>query len=587
MSLTRTFDIIPYQVSHNSGKQVLNFRVESGWRSYSSEELLSHMQAYAGFLQAQGLKKGDYIFLFPKAGIPPAILLDLAAQYLGVVVVLIHSTTKQEQFAHILSQVQPTCVFFQDEELAERFDRPTQSFPRFQIGGDTYLAFEQQVLATPHLPLGQLEQIGNSIQEEDLSTIIFTSGTKGLPKGVMLTHRNIMSNVTALAPMLPGTPKDRAISFLPYSHVFERTALYTYLCLGVQLYIIEEPNRLSHYLPEIRPHLFTAVPRIVERMYDQALLTQGDRNFLGKYLMKWAFRQGVGYKDRKGVDPIKWSKMWLSRMLVFRRFRKAIGGKVKVIIVGAAHMNPSISRTFALAGIPIREGYGMTEASPVISVNRMKPGLNEYGTVGLPLPNVQVKIHDADEEGIGEIWARGPSIMKGYLDDPKATELALTSEGWLRTGDMGRFVKKRFLQITDRKKDLFKTSSGKYIAPQVLEAYFRESHFIDHLLLIGFKRPFLSALLLPNFDALEHWALHADVHWTSPPYMVLNIKVKERMQQEIDQLNSHLPGHERIHAFHLLNEPWTIEGGELSHTLKPVRDAIIKKYQKDIDRMYE
>ena len=587
MSLTRTFDIIPYQLSHNPGKRVLNFSVDSGWKGYSSKELFDHLQAYAGFLKKQGLQKGDYIFLFPKAGIPPSLLVDLAAQYLGVIVVLIHSTTKQEQFAHILTQIQPACVFFQDEELAGRFDRLTQPFPRFQIGGDARQEFEQQVLATPRVPMGQLEQVGNSIEEEDLSTIIFTSGTKGLPKGVMLTHRNIMSNVTALAPMLPGTPQDRAISFLPYSHVFERTALYTYLCLGVQLYIVEEAHKLSHYLPEIRPHLFTAVPRIVERMYDQALLTQGDKNYVGKYLMKWAFRQGVGYKDRKGVNPIKWSKMWLSRLLVFKRFRQAIGGKVKVIIVGAAHMNPSISRTFALAGIPIREGYGMTEASPVISVNRMKPGLNEYGTVGLPLPNVQVKIHEPDEEGIGEIWARGPNIMQGYLNDPDATAAALADDGWLRTGDMGRFVNRRFLQITDRKKDLFKTSSGKYIAPQVLEAHFRESHFIDHIFLIGFKRPFLAALLLPNFDALEHWALQADVHWTSPPYMVLNIKVKERIQQELDQLNSHLPGHERIQAFHLLSNPWTIEGGELSHTLKPVREAIMKKYQKDIDKMYE
>ncbi len=461
------------------------------------------------------------------------------------------------------------------------------NYTYFQVGTDRQNAFEEKVQNAPKISLGQLEQIGNSIEEEDTSVIIYTSGTKGVPKGVMLSHKNVMSNVTALAPLLPLRGKDRALSFLPYSHVFERTTLYTYLILGIEIYLIEEPNQLARYLAELRPHLFTAVPRILEKMYDQALLTQADKNALGKYLLNWAFRHGPRYREKKGIDPLKWGKMWLSRMLVFRRFRKALGGNIKAIIVGAAHMNPAISRTFALAGIPIREGYGMTEASPVVSVNRMNPGLNKYGTVGLPLPNVQIKIYEPSEEGIGEIWVKGPNVMKGYLNEPEASKEVLLPEGWLRTGDMGRFVHKRFLQITDRKKDLFKTSSGKYIAPQVLEAHFRESHYIDQILLIGFQKPFLSALVLPNFEALEQWAQQEGVHWTSPIYMVLNIKVKAFIQEEIEGLNATLPGHERIQAFHLLHEEWTTTSGDLSHTLKPLRGPIQKKYQKEIDKMYE
>ncbi|MEM6631731.1 MAG: AMP-binding protein, partial [Bacteroidota bacterium] len=356
---------------------------------------------------------------------------------------------------------------------------------------------------------------------------------------------------------------------------------------GLEIYLIEEPKELAKHLYGVRPHLFTAVPRILEQMYKVALVAKTEKKFLGKYLLNWAFRHGTKYKEKKGLDPSKWIKMLLFRTLIFRRFRRAIGGKLKCIVVGAAHMNPAISRTFALGGIPIREGYGMTETSPVVTVNRMKPGLNAYGTVGLPLPGVRIKIDQPNEEGVGEILVKGPNVMRGYFKEPEATQQVLTADGWLHTGDMGHFVKKRFLQITDRKKDIFKTSAGKYIAPQLVEAHFRESRFIDQLLVIGFKRPFLSALILPNFAALAEWAEEEGVHWTSPLYMVLNIKVKDQLQQEINELNQDLPGHERIQEFHLLHEPWTQESGLLSHTLKPIRPLILGQYEKEIEQMYQ
>jgi len=583
MKLSRTFDLLHYQLTHSPSDHAVNVREGGQWRAYSSQELCAALCRYAGLLERLGIKPGAAIMLLPKAASLPCLMLDLAAQHLGITVVLVHSSTRVEQFSYMLTEIQPACIVLQDAELSQRFAEVLTGYSYFQVEGN---AFREALSQGKPMTEAALQGQGEGISEAHLSTIVYTSGTAGIPKGVMLSHGNIMSNVTALAPLLPLDNNHRVLSFLPYSHVFERTTLYTYLCLGVNIYFIEHPQNLPADAKALRPHLFSAVPYIIEQMYQHAYLEKAQQKRLGRYLLAWALKQGLTYREEKGWHPVEWGKMLLCRLLIFRRFRRALGGKLKAIVVGAAYMNPEISRSFALAGIPIREGYGLTETSPAISVNRMKPGLNRYGTVGLPLPGVYVKIDAPQGEEVGEILVKGPNVMMGYFNNREATQAVFTAEGWLRTGDMGRFVDKRFLQITDRKKDLFKTSSGKYIAPQVLEAHFRQSLFIDQILVIGFQRPFLTALILPDFTSLKAWANEVQVHWTSPPYMVLNIKVKAKIQEELDQLNQPLPGHERVQAFHLIHRPWTQDSGELSHTLKPIREEILKNYAREIDALY-
>lgn len=292
------------------------------------------------------------------------------------------------------------------------------------------------------------------------------------------------------------------------------------------------------------------------------------------------------YYEKKGFKPLGRLKLFVLRQMVFKKFRKKLGGNLKAIIVGAAHLNDDIAKIFAAAKIPIRIGYGLTEASPVISVNRMQKGLHKLGTVGLPLPGVEVIIHQANEQGEGEIWARGRNIMIGYFKKPDDTQKALNEDGWLMTGDIGKFVNKRFLKITDRKKDIFKTSAGKYIAPQELENHFKSSEFIEQINVIGFQKPYVSALVYPNYVMLKEWASVENIHWSSEKYMALNIKINEKIKEEIATLNKLIPAYKRIENFYLLSEDFSIENGLLSNTLKPIRAKILERYAKPIANLY-
>ncbi|MEL6671728.1 MAG: AMP-binding protein, partial [Bacteroidota bacterium] len=281
-----------------------------------------------------------------------------------------------------------------------------------------------------------------------------------------------------------------------------------------------------------------------------------------------------------------WQRFF-ARWLVFQRFHQVSGGKVEAILTGAAYLQPEISRIFAVAGIKVREGYGMTETSPVISINRFTPGLVRFGTVGVPVPGVEVKIDEADEQGEGEIIVRGPNVMQGYFKKPEETAKVLQDDGWFKTGDVGKFVKGRFLQITDRRKDIFKTSAGKYIAPLVLENHFRQSSFIDQIMVVGFKRPYLTALVRPNYDLLKVWCESNGIHWTSPQYMAVNLKVRQKLLEEVEKLNQYLPNFQRIKEIHLFHQEWTPEDGYLSYTMKLLRSRIATEYGRVIEKMYE
>ncbi len=588
MSFTKTFEIPTLQELKSYNERAIVSKYKGQWKAYSSSEVLEQIRHYAGMLQELGVQRGDLVVLIPEMGTAEWLFLDLAAQHIGIVVVLVHSTSSRQQFEYVLEETEPRLCFVRDYLGRERFfDQDDQRQNQvIEIYGNGENNLEELLAKSRPLASSTLEDIGMSIKAHDLSTIIYTSGTTGRPKGVMLSHHNIVSNLSATVPMLPLDNQSRVLSFLPYSHIFERTTIYSYLAVGASIYFPGKRSYIQQSYAEAKPHLFTSVPRIIEKLYQEALLYQSRQNWLGRKLIDWAVKSGVKYYNQKQFNLISWFKLLLTRMLIFRRFRKALGNNLVGIIVGAAHLKPELGKIFAAAGIKLREGYGMTEASPAIAVNRFAPGLNSFGTVGLPLPNVQVKIDDPDENGEGEILVKGPNVMQGYFKQEAETRKVLSSDGWLRTGDVGKFVRKRFLAITDRKKDIFKTSAGKYIAPQVLENIFRESELIDQLLIIGFQRPYLTALIYPEFSLLEEFAEAHNIHWTSPQYMALNIKIRERIQREIDLVNQQLPNHQRVRAFHLVHEEWSVEKGQLSNTLKIIRSKVMADFAKEIDAMY-
>ena len=432
-----------------------------------------------------------------------------------------------------------------------------------------------------------MENEKDQVQEDDLSAIIYTSGTTGVPKGVMLSHRNIVSNVLSTLPLLPVEPGKVALSFLPFSHIFERMALLNYIAGGLSVHTLVERSYLSPALLEIRPHIFTAVPRILEKMYDQVLAIQADHTALNRGLINWALKIGMSYRERPGFRFLYWLKLQVAKLLVLHKLKRNLGGRVHAIIVGAAYLQPGLGRLMGAMGIKAREGYGMTETAAAASINRFQPGLYAFGTVGLPVSGVQIKIDNPDEEGEGEILIKGPNVMQGYYKQEAETAKAFTADGWLRTGDIGKFVNKRFLQITDRKKDIFKTSSGKYIAPLVLENHFKRSPLIEQIMVVGFQKPYVTALIYPNYELLEHWSKENKVHWTSPQYMANNIKVRQRIQEEIDRYNQDLPNYQTVRAFHLLHQEWTMDSGLLTYTMKLVRPKILATFEKEIEHLYQ
>lgn len=589
--IRRTFDIINFQLERHPNRRALVSLKDGKWIPYSIAECREHLDHYSSVLLELGVKTGDRVVILPHLASTEWILLDLAIQQIGAIVVPVHFTSQPEQFYHILSHTETQLCFVSDRQLGQSFLPLPPELASVRIiylsedeqQGENFTHFLQQHPSRPEL----VQAAAEKVQPDDLSAIIYTSGTTGIPKGVMLSHHNLVCNVQSVLPLVPLDRRKVSLSFLPFSHIFERTAIYVTIASGSSLHLVVERDALEVAFREVRPHFFTAVPRIIEKMYERLLAMRGARGSWQRRLINWALKIGQAYRERPGTKFPYWLQLQLARLLVFNRLKSRLGGRVEGIIVGAAHLQPHLGRLLAAMGIRIREGYGMTETSPVITLNQFRPGLFRYGTVGVPIPGVEVKIDEPDENGEGEILVRGPNVTRGYYREEAVTRTSFTEDGWFRTGDVGKFVRKRFLEITDRKKDIFKTSAGKYIAPQVLENHFKQSAFIEQIMIIGFQRPYITAVIKPNFELLEQWCQTHGIHWTSPTYMVLNLKVKEKMQEEIEQLNTGLPNFQSIRAFHLTAEEWTITSGLLTYTLKLIRPKILEAYAKEIDRLYE
>jgi len=590
--MTRTFDILRFQQNRFPNPIALGSRGDGQWRIYSIEDCIAEVDRYSTTLLSLGVKTGDRVVMVPHAASAEWLFFDLAVQQIGAISVPVHDTSRPDQLHHILRETEAWLCIFSTPEQGVHFLGDGGQFPKLRrvylhAPADDPNGLNCLLDQGPPMDAYDLDALRAAVGQGDLSAIIYTSGTTGIPKGVMLSHYNIVSNLRAIVPILPVYPGKIGMSFLPFSHVLERMAIYTYLAAGASVYLPVDRDNIANALLEVRPHLLTAVPRILEKMYEQALAERARQGWLGRKVIDWALALGRQYTGRTGLKFWYRFQLATARLLVFNAMKRRLGGRVEGILVGAAWLQPELGRLFGAMGIKVREGYGMTETSPVVTMNQFKPGLFSFGTVGLPVPGVEVRIDQPDENGEGEILVRGPNVMRGYYKQPEATRLVLDDEGWLRTGDVGKWKKKRFLQITDRKKDIFKTSSGEYIAPQAMENHFKQSQFIEQILVIGFQKPYITALIKPNFDVLEAWAKDQKIHWTSAPYMVHNIKVRQKIDSEIQRLNAALPNYQSIRAFHLTHEEWTVESGLLTYTMKPVRARILERFGKEIDGMYK
>lgn len=592
MDFRRLFDILAYQSQRFPQRKALSIREGAGWQHYSTSDCEREAaRISAGWLQL-GLKRGDRVAILAERASPRWLLLDIGLMQAGFVPVPMHSSSSQEELRYILRDAAVKYVVAATREALERVlplqgELPAlQGFFCMQDLPD-HPGWAQLLLEPAPAHQEQLQVLRAAIHEDDLATIVYTSGTAGEPKGVMLSHKNIVSNIKAILSLIPLGRRDRVISFLPPSHIFERMVNYTYLASGAAIYYSRQAEETRFLMRELRPHYFTAVPRLLERAYDEILERIGCLPLPLKWLGRWAVRIGEQYRLRHPGNLLYRFQLMLARLLVFWQWRKLLGGRIKGVVVGAAALQPRLARLFSAAGIPVREGYGMTETSPVIAFNRFEPGGTRFGTVGIPIPGLSLRIAAPPGEEEGEIQVKGPNIMMGYYNKPEATAAAMTGDGWLRTGDRGRIVHKRFLQITGREKDLFKTSNGKYIAPEEIEALLKATPYLEACLVVGSQQPFPVALVLPQFGLLEQWCKEEQVHWTAPQFMVHNHKVIAFLREEVTKVNADLPAYKQIGNIHLLHEAWTAEAGELTPTLKPRRELIVEKFQKEIDKLYE
>ncbi len=606
MDFTRLFEILEYQQKRYPQQVALAGREQGKWRTWSTAELLAKRDRVSTGLLHRGLHKGDKIGILAHCGSPQWAIADAAMLQIGVIPVPIHATSRADEIAHIIrdaglrgcfvsneemsSKIQAAGVAlefvfsFENDENVLRNDIPKK--PEYHSG----VLWEDLAIEPSVHDFEKIKFLRDGIRENDLATLLYTSGTTGQHKGVMLSHANIVSNVKSVLAIVPVGPDVTTVSFLPLSHIFERMVTYVYQAAGTPIWYVDAVENLPKILPEVRPHFFTAVSRILERMHERLLDERARAGTLKRKILDWAMALGerFPYSGARAMPLDYFFKRLLADFLFFRHWRKRMGGRLRYIAVGSAALQPRLGRLFSAARIDVREGYGLTETSPVIAFNRFEPGGVHFGTVGIPAPGVEVRIAAPDEEGEGEVEVRGPNVMAGYYNLPEETAARFTPDGWLKTGDLGKIEFKRFLKITGRKSVIFKTTAGKFVAPAFVEQQLMLSPFVSQAMAVGLNRPVVGALIVPNFVVLEEWCKANNVHWTAPQFMVLNPKLEKLFRQEVERINEEKLGTiEKVRAFQLLHEPWTSENGLLTPTLKLRREVLAKQFSEEIEKMFK
>lgn len=583
----RLFDFALEQL-HHPLPDMLAAKENGKWRGYDSQEVIQLSQALARGLQRAGIAPHDFtpehqdkIGLI-SANRPEWVITDLACQMCGAVLVPVYPTISQSELSYVFKEAAVKIVFVGDAQLYQKVEQIKDQLPELQA----IYCFQ----AGDHLPhwkallceegQDRLEQTMQQIKDEHLATIIYTSGTTGTPKGVMLSHRNIVSNVLACKPYLPLSAGAKALSFLPLNHVYERMITYLYIHCGVPIYYAESMDKIGENLKEVQPTIFTTVPRLLEKLYERIVQAGLQLHGIKRWIFFWALQLAKRYQLSKHQPFFYALQLKLADRLVFSKWRAALGGRIQAVVIGSAPAQIRLLQIFTAAGIPCLEGYGLTETSPVISVNRIEIENRMFGTVGPIIDGVEVKIAPD-----GEILCKGPNVMMGYYKHPELTAEAIEN-GWLHTGDIGELIHGKFLKITDRKKELLKTSGGKYVAPQPIENKLKESRFIEQVMVVGEGRKFVSALIVPSFTHLKDWCAKNNIPFDNPEEMIKHPQVKAFYQSIIEKYNPLFNHVEQIKKFALLPHEWTIDGGELTPTLKLKRKVIEQKYHDIIEQLY-
>lgn len=587
---TRLFDFPHYQLEHNPLEVMMTSKYEGKWTTYSTREFIDKMNALSRGLIELGVQPGDKIALISHNNRAEWNICDHAILQIGAIDVPIYPTMGEKDYEYIFNHAEVKHCFVSNDELYTKVMNVKDKVPTLQ-NVYTY----EPVKGAPHweeaIALGkdekhaaEVKSRADAVKADDLATLIYTSGTTGLPKGVMLTHNNITSNAIDSCDRLPQVdPKNlRVLSFLPVCHIFERMLHYMYIYQGATIYFAESLETIKEDLVYSKPVVFTAVPRLLEKFYDGIVAKGSSAGGIKAALFGWAVNLALEWEpDRQNGGWYEF-KLGIARKLVFSKVKEALGlTEIQAVASGSAALQPRLARFFNGAGIPVYEGYGLTETSPVISVNTLnQPGMLRIGYVGKTIQNVEVKIAED-----GEILCKGPNVMIGYYKDPERTADVLEN-GWFHTGDIG-VVEDGFLKITDRKKEIFKTSGGKYIAPQLLENALKESLYIEQCMVVGEGRKHPSALIVPAFEAIEEWCKRHNVKYDGPESAVKNEQITSRIQKDIDKSMERFGKWERVKKPVFLTEQFTIEGGELTPTLKLKRKPILKKYADVIEGIYE
>lgn len=588
VQITRLFDFPYYQLEKNNLSDCLVTKYNGEWIKTSTQEYINKANAISRALLRMGVQKNDKIALISSSNRTEWNIMDIGTLQVGAQTVPIYPTISPEEYEYVLNHSESKYCFVSDKEVLDKLNAIKNNVPTLK----EIFCFDEISSCKNWkalLELGadesnqlEVENRKDNVKPEELATIIYTSGTTGKPKGVMLSHNNIVSNVLDSSPRIPfAEGSSRALSFLPICHIFERMILYIYQYFSVSIYFAESIEKLTDNLKEVHPTVMTVVPRLLEKVYDKIYAKGADLTGIKKVLFFWAINLGLRYKPYGENGWFYEKQLAIARKLIFSKWQEALGGELNVMVCGSAALQHRLSRVFAAANIPVMEGYGLTETSPVITVNDMRNGLFRVGTVGKPIKNVDVKIAED-----GEILCKGPNVMMGYYKDETLTNEAIKN-GYFHTGDIGEFDSDGFLRITDRKKEMFKTSGGKYIAPQIIENRIKQSLFIEQVMVIGDGEKMPAAIIQPNYDFLREWAIRHDAKLNgSNEEIISNPKVIERIQEEIDHANERFGNWEKIKRFELTPDIWSIEAGHLTPTMKLRRKIIREKYQYLYDKIY-
>ncbi len=584
---TRLFDIPRYQLENRPVEDALTTKIDGKWVPMSTSKFLEEADKISRALIEMGVQPQEKIALISSTNRYEWNVMDIGIMQAGAVNVPVYPTISSEDYDYIFNDAEVTYCILSDRELYDKVIKIKDNVASLK---EIYIFNEEEGIKNwkELLKLGEdkkhdeeLQKRKDAVNSRDLATLIYTSGTTGKPKGVMLSHHNLVSNVLDSCPRIPTVKGGKALSFLPICHVFERMLTYLYMYNSFPIYFAESIDKIGDNIREVKPEIFAAVPRLLEKVYDKIIAKGNEQTGIKKALFFWAVDLAKQY-DPKTNGAFYNFKLGIARKLIFSKWQEALGGNVKAIVSGGAALNPKLNAIFSAAGFNVQEGYGLTETSPVIAVNGPNWDSKEVGTVGAPIRNVEVKIAED-----GEVLCKGPNVMMGYYKQKEKTDEVLEADGWFHTGDIGEMVNNgKYLKITDRKKEMFKTSGGKYVAPQIIENKLKESGFIEQVMVIGEGEKHPAALIQPDFAFVKSWAEKKGIKASDNKELVANEKVKDRIMKEVETINQSFGHSEQVKKIALTADAWSVDGGHLTPKMSLKRRNIIDLYKDEYKEIY-